>query len=71
MEELIKIADEKGYATLVAGIDAANEGSIKMHEKMGFKYSGTISKSGFKFGKWLDLAFYQLDLKGPKNPVGE
>lgn len=71
MEELIKIADEKGYATLVAGIDASNEGSIKMHENMGFKYSGTISKSGFKFGKWLDLAFYQLDLKGPKNPVEE
>ncbi|OOM15869.1 GNAT family N-acetyltransferase [Clostridium saccharobutylicum] len=71
MKELIKIADEKGYATLVAGIDAANEGSIKMHENMGFKYSGTISKSGFKFGKWLDLAFYQLDLKGPKNPVEE
>ncbi|MFL0194154.1 GNAT family N-acetyltransferase [Clostridium sp. WILCCON 0269] len=69
MKEIIKIADEREYATLVAGIDAANEGSIKMHRKMGFKYSGTVTKAGFKFGRWLDLVFYQLDLKGPKIPL--
>jgi phosphinothricin acetyltransferase len=68
MKEIIKIANEREYATLVAGIDATNESSIKMHEKMGFKYSGTIRKAGFKFGKWLDLAFFQLNLKGPRIP---
>lgn len=62
MKEIIKIAGEKGYVTLVAGIDAENEASIKMHEKLGFAFSGTIKKAGFKFDKWLDLAFYQLDL---------
>ena len=50
MKEIIKIANEREYATLVAGIDVANEGSIKMHEKMGFKYLGTVTKVGFKFG---------------------
>ncbi|MCP8970079.1 GNAT family N-acetyltransferase [Ectobacillus ponti] len=69
MQELIQIANEREYATLVAGIDAANEGSIKMHERMGFAYSGTIKKAGFKFGRWLDLAFYQLDLQGPATPL--
>jgi phosphinothricin acetyltransferase len=69
MEEIIKAAEERGYATLVAGIDSANGGSIKMHQKMGFKHSGTITKAGFKFGKWLDLAFYQLDLTGPQKPT--
>jgi phosphinothricin acetyltransferase len=68
-QEIIKIANEQEYATLVAGIDAANEGSIKMHEKLSFKHAGTIKKAGFKFGKWLNLAFYQLDLVGPKMPV--
>ena len=71
MQELIKIANDREYATLVAGIDAANEGSIKMHERMGFECSGVIKKAGFKFDKWLDLAFYQLDLKGPKMPSEE
>lgn len=69
MKEIIKIANEREYATVVAGIDAANEVSIKMHEKIGFKYSGTVTKAGFKFGKWLDLAFYQLNLAGPKMPL--
>lgn len=69
MEEIIKIADKREYATLVAGIDAANEGSIKLHKKIGFKYSGTITKAGFKFGKWLNLTFYQLNLTGPKRPL--
>ena len=68
MQELIKIANAREYATLVAGIDAANGNSIKMHEKMGFKFSGVIRKAGYKFNKWLDLAFYQLDLEGPKAP---
>lgn len=68
MKKIIKIANEREYATLVAGIDAANEVSIKMHKKIGFKYSGTVKKAGFKFGKWLDLTFYQLDLTGPKMP---
>lgn len=40
-----------------------------MHEKLDFKYSGTIKKAGYKFETWLDLAFYQLDLVGPKVPV--
>lgn len=68
-QEIIKIANEREYATLVAGIDAANVSSIKMHEKLGFTCSGIIKKAGFKFGKWLDLAFYQLDLAGPKIPL--
>lgn len=68
MREIIKIADARECATLVAGIDAANEVSIRMHEKMGFKLSGVIRKAGYKFNQWLDLAFYQLELRGPSVP---
>ena len=71
LKELIDIANSDEYATMVACIDSLNEESIKIHEKFGFKYSGTVTKSGFKFGKWLDLAFYQLDLIGPKEPLEE
>lgn len=69
IKEIIRITNEREFATLVAGIDEANENSVKMHEKLGFKHSGTINKAGYKFGKWLNLAFYQLDLEGPKNPT--
>ncbi|EGW36346.1 GNAT family N-acetyltransferase [Desulfosporosinus sp. OT] len=69
VKEIMRIADERKFATLVAGIDAFNQTSLKMHEKLGFEYSGTIKNAGFKFGKWLDLAFYQLNLSGPENPI--
>lgn len=71
MKELIAIANEREYMTLIAGIDASNEKSIAMHKNFGFVHSGTIEKAGFKFNRWLDLAFYQLNLNGPKNPVEE
>ena len=67
--ELTKIANEKGYATMVAGIDASNAGSIIMHKKLGFTECGTISSAGYKFGRWLDLVFYQYSLKGPEKPT--
>jgi L-amino acid N-acyltransferase YncA len=69
LNEIIKIAEERKFATLVAGIDAFNKTSLKMHQKLGFKHSGTIQKAGFKFGKWLDLVFYQKNLSGPENPI--
>lgn len=69
LKELIDAANRDEYATMVACIDSLNDGSIKIHEKFGFKYSGTVTKAGYKFGKWLDLVFYQLDLTGPKHPI--
>lgn len=71
LQELIKFANSKGYATLIAGIDFSNEGSKLMHEKLGFSQSGIIRKAGYKFGKWLDLSFYQYQLQGPETPIEE
>ena len=34
-------------------------------------FAGKIVKAGYKFGRWLDLVFYQKLLDGPKQPVGE
>ncbi|WP_263832644.1 GNAT family N-acetyltransferase [Sulfurospirillum oryzae] len=68
LKTVVEDAQEKGYATLVAGIDASNANSIHLHEKLGFVSAGLIHKAGYKFGQWLDLAFYQLILAGPDNP---
>ncbi|MCJ1655567.1 GNAT family N-acetyltransferase [Staphylococcus sp. NRL 16/872] len=62
LSHLIKDAKQRNYRTIIAGIDASNEGSIKLHEKFGFTHSGTIKNVGYKFERWLDLAFYQYDL---------
>ncbi|NEW85146.1 MAG: N-acetyltransferase [Mariniphaga sp.] len=68
LREIIKSAEEQDYHVLIGGIDASNTASIHLHEKEGFVLSGTIRQAGYKFGKWLDLAFYQLILKTPKYP---
>jgi phosphinothricin acetyltransferase len=69
MERLIDAARAQDLHVMVGGIDATNSVSIAMHEKLGFVHAGTIRESGYKFGQWLDLAFYQLTLQTPKQPV--
>lgn len=68
MNAIIEEAKVKGVKTMVGCIDKENIASIKIHEKFGFLYSGTIRNAGYKFGNWPDLVFYQLDLDGPKIP---
>jgi len=69
MERLIALAREQGLHAMIGGIDAANVGSIALHERLGFRHVGTLPQVGFKFGRWLDLAFYQLLLETPAQPV--
>ena len=71
MPVLMNHAALAGYKTLIAGIDATNEGSKVLHEKLGFEYVGTMKKVGYKFNQWLDLAFYQKEFEGPKQPIEE
>jgi L-amino acid N-acyltransferase YncA len=68
MRQLIAAAKEQQYHCMIGGIDIANAGSIAMHEKLGFKHAGTIKHAGFKFGRWLDLGFWQLLLETPADP---
>ncbi|HDD0959795.1 TPA: N-acetyltransferase family protein [Staphylococcus aureus] len=63
LHHLIVEAKAKGYRALVAGIDASNKASIQLHQKFAFKHAGTLTNVGFKFNRWLDLAFYELDLQ--------
>jgi len=69
MRRLIAIAIEQEYHTLVGVIDAANDASISFHRRLGFTPCGTIREVGFKFGRWLDVALYQLVLATPSTPV--
>jgi L-amino acid N-acyltransferase len=69
LQEIIRLAQQNQLHVLVGAIDAANAGSIALHKQLGFEHSGTVKQSGFKFGRWLDLAFYQLILPTPSEPI--
>ncbi len=57
------------YHTLVGAIDSANAASVRLHEGLGFERCGRLRQAGFKFGRWLDLDFYQLLLSTPERPA--
>jgi len=69
LQEVIAAAEGQGYHVLVGGIDATNSVSIRLHQALGFSYCGTVRQAGFKFGRWLDLLFYQLILSTPSDPT--
>jgi L-amino acid N-acyltransferase YncA len=63
---LFDIAVSLGKHVMVAGIDAANPASIRLHEKLGFEQVGMMREVGTKFGRWLDLVFMQrILMQGP------
>lgn len=63
LASLIQTARERKYHTMIAGIDATNNASKKLHQSFGFESCAYIRHAGYKFGKWLDLEFYQLLLE--------
>ncbi|NBL64315.1 GNAT family N-acetyltransferase [Flavobacterium sp. NST-5] len=62
LETLIIFAKAKKLHRMIGCIDAENQSSIAFHEKFGFKKSGVLKETGFKFNRWLDLQFMALDL---------
>ena len=67
--EIIEAAKSQEYHMMIGGIDADNEASIALHKSLGFTHCASIKQAGFKFGRWLDLEFYQLLLPTPVAPV--
>lgn len=66
---LIGEAERRGVHTLIGAIDLDNTESIQLHQRLGFQEAGIIRQAGYKFGRWLDLVFYQRILSTPDHPV--
>jgi len=59
VDALLPIAASLGKHIMIAGIDAGNAASLRMHERLGFEKVAHFREVGFKFGRWLDLVFLQ------------
>ena len=66
--ELMRLAAAMHKHVMIAGIDADNAASIKLHQSLGFTNVGHFHEVGFKFGRWLDLVFLQCRLPAT-NPL--
>ena len=54
---LERLLTMQGYVNLYGVITASNAGSIRLHEKLGYRQIGLHEKTGWKFGQWHDVAW--------------
>jgi L-amino acid N-acyltransferase YncA len=59
LEELVRLAREMGKHTLIAGVDADNEASLRFLQRFGFERVAHFREVGYKFDRFLDLIFLQ------------
>jgi phosphinothricin acetyltransferase len=62
LRDLIERARVLGHRAIIAGIDADQTASIRLHAKFGFEHAGHLREVGFKFGRWLDVIYMELRL---------
>lgn len=54
---------DRGFHSVIGGITLPNDGSVRLHERLGFQHVGTVRHAGHKLGAWHDVGFWQLMLR--------
>lgn len=63
MKAIIDMArEDMSIHTVVSVITSGNEASCCLHEKFGFTFCGTIKEVGEKFGRYVDIENYSLNV---------
>jgi phosphinothricin acetyltransferase len=62
VQELVARARAAGFHMMVGLIDAANVGSIRLHERLGFREVARMPEVARKGGAWVDLVIVQRPL---------
>lgn len=60
-QELIGRLRSAPFHVAVASITLPNTQSVALHEKFGFRKVAHFTEVGNKFGKWLDVGFWELN----------
>lgn len=60
--ELLRRLREGGVHAVIGGIALPNPASTALHEKLGFRPIGRFAEVGFKFGKWIDVGYWEIIL---------
>jgi L-amino acid N-acyltransferase YncA len=53
----------------IGGIALPNDASVALHEKFGMRKVAHFSEVGFKFGRWIDVGYWQLLLPARAEPA--
>jgi L-amino acid N-acyltransferase YncA len=66
-EQLLAELRQRGFRTALGGIALPNDASIALHERFGFSKAAHFEQVGFKFGRWIDVGYWQLLLQPDRN----
>jgi L-amino acid N-acyltransferase YncA len=66
-KELLHQVNRLELKAVYGCIALPNPGSVRLHEKFGFSKVAHLTNVGFKFGRWLDVGYWELQL-GEKDP---
>jgi len=65
-EALLPRLAQKGYCNAYAGITLPNDGSVALHQRLGFHLVGVFRSVGWKLGAWHDVSWWHRPLRsGP------
>ncbi len=63
MNSILEFArNDKNTHLVVSIITGENQVSKKIHKSFGFELCGTIREAGYKFGRYLDVDYYRLEV---------
>ena len=62
MAALIDACAAAGFRQMIGYIDSANEASLALHDRFGFRRVGFLPQIGYKFGHWTDSVMMQRSL---------
>jgi phosphinothricin acetyltransferase len=58
-EQLLPILKAAGVHAAIGGVALPNDASVRLHEKFGFRRCAHFAEVGCKFGRWIDVAYWQ------------
>jgi len=65
-EALLAELRQRDLHLVIGGIAQPNEASVRLHERLGFEKVAHFNEVGLKFGRWIDVGYWQLKLKQPE-----
>jgi len=60
-ERLFDEISKLDFHAVIAVIALPNDASVRLHEKFSFEKVAHLREVGFKFGKWIDVGYWQLN----------
>ena len=65
-EHLLPALRARGIHAAMGGIALPNAASVALHEKLGFEKVAHFREVGFKFGRWIDVGYWEKVLQADR-----